>query len=131
MPSEDPHPRFSPSPVTSKLTCSICQRLLNRPIQLACDNLVCCTCLCESICTDYSLQCPCCKQHTLDCSTISRPSTILLSLLEEVVISCVKNCNNQVMVKNYSMHLAGHCKVYSEDIKSPSKVTTFEVSQDK
>ncbi len=75
----------------------------------------------------YSLQCPCCKQHTLDCSTISRPSTILLSLLEEVVISCVKNCNNQVIIKNYSMHLAGHCKVYSEDINSPSKVTLRQV----
>ncbi len=63
MLSEDPHPRFSPSQVISKLTCSICQCLLNRPIQLACDNLVCCTCLCESICTDYSLQCPCFKQQ--------------------------------------------------------------------
>ncbi len=31
------------------------------------------------------------------------------------------------MVKNYSMHLAGHCKVYSENINSPSKVTLRQV----
>ena len=31
------------------------------------------------------------------------------------------------MVKNYSMHLAGHCKIYYEDVNSPSKVTLRDV----
>ncbi len=31
------------------------------------------------------------------------------------------------MVKNYGMHLAGHCKGYFEDANSPSKVTLRDV----
>ncbi len=128
MPPEDPYPTFSMSSVTSQLTCCICLRLLNTPVQLICDHLVCASCLCESIRTSYtSLQCPCCDQHTLQHSTISRPSNVILSLLEDVVVPCCRNCNNVVKVKDYGRHLAGNCKGFYVNINSPSKVSLRDV----
>ncbi len=78
MPSQDSNPTcFNPSSHADTLTCCICLGLLNRPVQLSCDNLICANCCCESIPQSHSLDCPCCNTHTLSQSTISKPSAIV------------------------------------------------------
>jgi len=128
MPTQDPSPScFRPSPQTQKLTCCICLSLLNRPVQLSCDSLICVNCCCDAIRMSYSLDCPCCYNHTLSQSTVSRPSAIVLSFLSEVMVSCMKGCNKAVRVHNYEQHLIGNCKGHYEDLNSPSKVTLRDV----
>ncbi len=66
MPSQNANPTcFNPSSHTDTLTCCICLGLLNRPVQLSCDNLICANCCCESIRQSHSLDSPCCNTHTL------------------------------------------------------------------
>ncbi len=128
MPSQDSNPTcFNPSSHIDTLTCCICLGLLNRPVQLSCDNLICANCCCESIRQSHSLDCPCCNTHTLSQSTISKPSAIVLSFLNEVIVSCIRGYNQAVKVHNYEHHLAGDCKGFYEDFNSPSKVTLGDV----
>ncbi len=98
MPSQDSNPTcFNPSSHTDTLTCCICLGLLNRPVQLSCDNLICANCCCESIPQSHSLDCPCCNTHTLSQSTISKPSAIVLSFLNEVIVSCFRQLKFAIM----------------------------------
>ena len=128
MPTQDPNPScFNPSFQTDKLTCCVCLCLLSRPVQLSCDNMICASCCCEAIRKSYSLDCPCCYSHTLNQSTVLRPPAIVGSLLNEVMVSCVKGCNKAVKVSNYEQHLVGNCRGFYEDLDSPSKVTLRDV----
>ncbi len=98
MPSQDSNPTcFNPSSHTDTLTCCISLGLLNRPVQLSCYNLICANCCCESIPQSHSLYCPCCNTHTLSQSTISKPSAIVLSFLNEVIVSCFRQLKFAIM----------------------------------
>ncbi len=114
MPSQDYNPTcFNPSSHTNTLTCCICLGLLNRPVQLSCDNLICANCCCESIRQSHSLDCPCCNTHTLSrhCFTISS-----------------EDANQAIKVHNYEHHLACDCKGFYEEFNPPpSKVTLHDV----
>ena len=127
LPSEDPYPIYKFSPLTEKLTCPICLGLLNRPIQLLCKRVVCATCCCQAIELSYSLKCPCCYDHHLSSVNVSLPSTFLLSVLNEVVVTCVRKCGKEVKVQHYEQHLTGKCRSHYNDLNSPSKVTLQDV----
>ena len=127
LPSEDPYPIYKFSPLTEKLTCPICLGLLNRPIQLLCKQVVCATCCCQAIELSYSLKCPCCYDHHLSSVNVSLPSTFLLSVLNEVVVTCVRKCGKEVKVQHYEQHHTGKCRSHYNDLNSPSKVTLQDV----
>lgn len=127
LPSEDPHPTCSSSSMGQKLTCPICENLLNRPVQLSCDKVVCATCLSHEIQKSFSLKCPCCSDHMLSSSTISRPSAFLLSVWNDLQVTCVRKCGKAVKVQHYQQHLDGNCKSHYIDLSSPSKVTLRDV----
>ena len=63
----------------------------------------------------------------LNQSTVLRPPAIVGSLLNEVMVSCVKGCNKVVKVSNYEQHLVGNCQGFYDDLDSPSKVTLRDV----
>ncbi len=127
LPLEDPYPSYICSSLSGKLTCPICLSLLNRPVQLSCDSVICASCCCQAIQALYSLACPCCYDHLLSSSTISQPSTFLLSVLDDLHITCVRKCGKSVKIRHYQEHLAGNCRSHYEDLNSPSKVTLRDV----
>ena len=104
--------------LTKKLTCSICSGIV---IQLTCEHI---------ICSDFqmtsSLKCPCCTDHTLSSSTVP-PLPLLMSLLNDLLLSCVRKCGNLVKLKHYEDHLNGNCSSHYEVMNSPTKVTLRDV----
>ncbi len=123
--TEDPHPQFSPTTLTKKLTCPICLDVVQSPVNLSCDHTVCASCCLKHIQTSYYLQCPCCHRHKLNSSTITPPSSLFQSLLNESLVTCYRQCGSMVKLQDYRQHLNSHCK--SCQINSPSKVTLKDV----
>ena len=113
LPSEDP----------KKLTCPICLGVVNRPLQLSCKHIICSDCCCRTIQHTYSVQCPCCSDHLLSSSTGHPPSHLLLALLSDLLISCIRKCGKEVKLQHYERHLAGNCKSHYEVTNSLSKMT--------
>ena len=126
-PNEDPNPQFVHTSLTDKLTCSICCEVVRSPVQLSCEHTICSHCCCKSIQVAYSLQCPCCYSHTLSSKTISSPSPLFMSLLNESVVSCIRKCGKMVKLQDYSHHLDHKCKTHYVNTNSPSKVTLKDV----
>ncbi len=127
LPLEDPYPTYMFFLIRKQLTCPICLHLLNRPVQLSCDRVVCASCCCQDIQASYSLTCSCCYNHLLSSSTVSRPLTFLLSVLNDQHITCVRKCGKVVKIRRYQVLLAGNCRSHYEDFSSPLKVTLRDV----
>ena len=126
-PNEDPHPQFVPTSLVDKLTCPICLDIVQRPVKLMCDHTVCAHCCCKNIQITCSLQCLCCYRHVLSSGTISPPSPLFLSLLNESVVVCIRKCGNMVKLPDYSNHLDTRCKSHNINMNSPSKITLKDV----
>ena len=123
----DPQPQFVPSSTTEKLICPICLDVLNRPVELSCDHIICCSCCCTAIQSTRSLNCPCCRDHTLSSETILSPSHLLMSLINDLVVTCIRKCGNIVKLEKYGEHLSSNCRNCCENVNSPSKVTLRDV----
>ncbi len=123
---EDPSPKFIPTSLSKKLVCSICGNTVYRPVLLSCGNAVCSDCCSRTIQSTYSLDCPCCTEHSLNSTTINPPSPLLLSLLKDLLLFCIR-CSRAVKLEEYSLHLAGNCRSHCAIMNSPSKVTLRDV----
>ncbi len=113
--------------LTDKISCCICCEVVRNPVQLSCGQTICCDCCCKSIQYAYSLQCPCCYGHTLSSKTISSPSPLLISILDESIVLCIRRCGKMVQFQDYSNHLNCNCKTHYVNTNSPSKVTLKDV----
>ncbi len=63
------------------LACPLCLKVLDQPVELACDALVCASCCCKWIEMSGGVMCPCCYRHELDNLTVGLPSTVVRDLL--------------------------------------------------
>ncbi len=127
VPSEDPSPNFFPSSVLNKLCCCICTEVTVNPVSLSCGETICSECCCKSILITNSLECPCCFRHTLTSETISPPSSLFMSLLNDSVLFCIRGCGKMVKLQEYKQHLDSRCKSFIVNADSPSKVTLKDV----
>ena len=77
--------------------CSLCSKLLDRPVQLTtCNHLVCIACLCQRLEESWELACPCCgSNHVKEFSTIIPPTSVVITLLGNQTFTCTL-CNNKV-----------------------------------
>lgn len=130
LPPEDREPHCEDSTLTEKLSCPICLRLLDRPVELTCGSIVCLEC-CQNwiqyhLCS--SLVCPCCIGCLLDSTHIRAPPCLILSLLEGLHIHCMRKCGKVVRIDSYTKHLKGQCRShYVQLVDSPSRMTIREV----
>ena len=120
-------PQFLHSPVIKKLLCSICQKVALQPVELTCDNIVCSVCCCKTIQASGSLNCPCCNDHTLSSLTVRPPSSLFMSLVNDLVVKCPKGCGAAVRLQEYTKHCNSKCSSFQHNIESPSKVTLRDV----
>ena len=127
FPKEDPHPQFVSSSAVNKLLCCICCEVAANPVSLTCGETICSQCCCESIQIAYSLNCPCCFSHTLNSETISAAPPLFMSLLSELLVSCIRRCGKTVQLQDYQRHLDSRCKSYMVNTDSPSKVTLKDI----
>ena len=70
LPKEDPHPQYNEMQFSQKLTCPLCSRILNQPVEC---SIVCSECCCKRIQNTYSLSCPSCSDHMINSSTVQPP----------------------------------------------------------
>ncbi len=127
FPKEDPHPQFLSSSAVNKLLCFICCEVAANPVSLSCRETICSQCCCESIQVAYSLNCPCCFSHTLNSETISAAPPLFMSLLSELLVSCIRRCGKTIKIQDYQRHLDSRCKSYMVNTDSPSKVTLKDI----
>ncbi len=74
-----------------------------------------------------TLNCPCCRDHTLSSATIHPPSHLLMSLVNDLVVSCIRKCGSKVKFGKYEEHLRSNCRNNCENVDSLSKVTLRDV----
>lgn len=130
LPREDQSPQYHEIPFREKLTCPLCSNIFNRPVELSCGSIVCSECCFKRIQSTSSLSCPCCSGHSLNSSSVQPPSPLLVSLLEDLLILCLKRCGKVVKVHQYENHLSGNCKTHyhlDTQVKLPSQLTLEEV----
>ena len=131
LPTEDKTPQCQRSSVTEKLCCPICTLLLDRPIQLTCGAIVCLQCCQNWVMhrsSDAPLSCPCCYTHEFCSSQVRPPPGVIVSLVESLLVRCVRECGRLVKLEEYKKHLEANCRRhYQQCIHSPSKVTLKEV----
>ena len=92
--SSNEHPAVSANQVLSvaeMLSCAICQKTLDQPIQLSCDILVCTGCLVQQLTASAQTFCPFCfsPPHQLTPETIKPASQMILRLLQDVLVKCM------------------------------------------
>ena len=75
---------------STNLLCRLCSKLLDRPVLLtSCNGLVCMNCLFEHLEKSKSFICPCCSSdHIQDFTTIIEPSSVVISVLGSVKVTC-------------------------------------------
>lgn len=130
LPEEDPNPQWDPSQASlgANLCCPICMAILDRPVQLLCGAVVCFNCCSTWIQFCPTLCCPCCYSHSLSSLTVKQPSSLLTSLLQDLLVLCKGGCGKLVKLVQYKQHLKGKCKShYDRSIHSPSRMTIQDV----
>lgn len=120
-------PQFLSSPTITKLFCPICHKVAIQPVELACNNIICSVCCCKAIQTSGSLNCPCCSDHLLGSLTVRPPSSLFMSLRNDLLVKCVKGCGGAVRLQDYVKHCDSKCGIFQQNIDSPSKVTLKDV----
>ena len=103
--------------------------VLNQPVELACGSIVCASCCRQWIkySKPPSIHCPSCYDDELNSSTIRSPPTLLVTLLSELLLHCIK-CGKIVKASEYIKHSDNNCELFSQPVmNSPSKVTLHNV----
>ena len=122
----DPTPSYLGTIHTS-LTCAVCMEVLQRPIQLPCNELVCATCCTKSIAASRTTKCPCCYRDHLAEGTVKNPPYVVMDLLAGLLLKC-KHCEHSVDAGIYQQHLDMNCSISVVHIPdSPSKHSIREV----
>lgn len=113
------------------LECPLCCCVVNQPVELACNSLVCAACCCRWIEHKGGVECPCCHSHQLGTDTVKCPSPVVTELIGGMRVQCT-NCAQTTTAAQYAAHKSSHCRHYSSPLqlsvrdileKSPSTPT--------
>ena len=101
--------------ILEQLTCQVCLKILQQPLELLCGALACAQCIVERVATSTTLQCPCCSSdaHLVPSHIWPAPDLILV-LLNDILVLCVK-CNREMKAHSYEGHECTSCLTASEE----------------
>ena len=89
--------------------------------------MACSGCTCRAIQSANSVESPCCRGHTLSSETVRSPSSLFMSLVNDLVVLCGLGCGGAVRVQDYKEHSDSKCRSFRGNLYSPSKVTLKDV----
>ena len=92
------------SSIGNTAICPVCTEVLERPLELTCDRMVCLGCLVQWIQVSSQLACPCCHGNRFDSTHFRTPSAITMGVLGSLSVTC-QVCNRVVQAQHYSQHL--------------------------
>ena len=104
--------------VQDSLKCTVCMDVLQSPIELPCNQLICSSCCIKSISTSRSTMCPCCYTYDLADSTPRKPPQVVLDLLAGLFHECTR-CHTSVAASSYQAHLDTGCSAAPVQHHSP------------
>ena len=101
--------------ILAQLTCRVCLKILQQPLELLCGALACAQCIVERVATSTTLQCPCCSSDAHLVPSHIRPvPDLILVLLNDILVLCVK-CNREMKAHSYEGHECTSCLTASEE----------------
>ena len=110
--------------------CTICLGIVERPLQLECDHLVCLTNCCNWLEVSRTSTCPCCYGSNLNPNHARSPGAAITSVLGSLLVNCNRGCNRTVEVKQYYSHCSSQCNdFFKYSTHSPSKTTAAAILQ--
>ena len=113
-------PQYCDAP--RSLLCCVCMEVLNRPILLPCNELVCGPCYTQWVTVSRGANFPCCYGCEISSQGVRKPPSAVLQML---ALIC-KNCHQPVQAVHYIKHLNSKC---GTDIitSSPYELTVREI----
>ena len=124
--------RFLPSSTISLsgLQCSLCNNVVDQPVQTPCRKLVCTMCVVHLLqsCNQDNYPCPSCHEsHPVDQAAFPEATTAVMNMLGDLLIKCDgADCTQVVSLKNLRRHLASGCSDRAPTF-SPSKLTVAQL----
>ena len=113
------------SDVHSSLICCVCLEVLNRPILLPCNELVCGPCCSQWVAVSGGVSCPRCHGCFMEGQGVREPPYAVMQILGGLTLSC-KECHQPVQAAQYLDHLNSKCRT-GVVVESPSKLTVAEI----
>ena len=111
--------------VHESLVCCICLEVLNQPILLPCNELVCGPCCSYWVAVSKTASCPCCYSDAITSEGVYPPPSAVLDLLGGLILSCIK-CKQQVKAAQFLTHLNSKCGTHAL-CDSPSELTVGQI----
>lgn len=106
--------------------CPLCNKVLERPLELDCTKLVCADCLVSHIQQSGQLTCPCCSSHPLITGFFRSPNTITMGIVGQLGMKC-GFYETQVQACNLISHVDSRCNLHSVPLNSPTIITVGEI----
>ncbi|KAL5467432.1 hypothetical protein EMCRGX_G031654 [Ephydatia muelleri] len=110
-------------PVLDHLRCPLCFEILDQPLELSCNSIVCAKCLKAWLVESAKVECPCCFNHDhepLAPSHIKTAPTLVLNLLNDVVVHC-SLCSRDMKASGYQGHIC-ELSPTQEEMRSASLI---------
>ena len=107
------------------LVCCVCMEVLNRPVLLPCNELVCGPCLLQWVANTGAISCPCCYGCPIDTQGVCRPSSAVMQMLARLTLTC-RMCQQPVEATHYLKHLQHKC-VTDVITSSPYELTVGQI----
>ena len=106
------------SGVHSSLKCCVCLEVLNHPVLLHCNELVCGPCCSQWVAVSGGVSCPCCHGCCMDTEGVREPPSAVMYMLGGLTLSCKE--------AQYLRHLKSKC---GTDVlaASPSTLTVADI----
>ena len=96
------------------LKCCLCLEVLNQPILVPCNQLVCGPCCSQWVAVSDRASCPCCYSACFESDQIRPPPQTVMEVLGSLTLSCDK-CQKQVKAVRYLQHLKSNCRLETQE----------------
>eukprot|EP00731_Ephydatia_muelleri_P020662 Em0013g389a len=109
--------------VLDHLRCPLCFEILDQPLELSCNSIVCAKCLKAWLVESAKVECPCCFNHDhepLAPSRIKTAPTLVLNLLNDVMVHC-SLCFRDMKASGYQGHIC-ELSPTQEEMRSASLI---------
>ena len=123
---------YQPGPNISlhDLQCTLCDCIVDRPVETPCRQLVCADCI-SGLVRDADLstmQCPCCHGcHSITSSCFAPAAEVVTKVLGALLVRCDNPlCSAVIELKHLAEHVKSGCKDYTATL-SPSKLTVQQI----
>ena len=112
------------------LQCTLCDCIVDRPVETPCRQLVCAGCISRLVRdADLStMQCPCCHGcHSITSSCFAPAAEVVTKVLGALLVRCDNPlCSAVIELKHLAEHVKSGCKDYTATL-SPSKLTVQQI----